>query len=111
MSLAVHSEGSQTATLTTEHTLATITTGLPKTLVLGVDAGALADGETLTLRIYSILRSGGTERLDQEAVFVHQQGVPIKRSIPVPADVSFKATLRQDGGTGRAFPWKIWSLD
>ena len=27
------------------------------------------------------------------------------------ADVSIKATLKQTAGTGRAFPWKLLSLD
>jgi hypothetical protein len=103
--------GTQTATVTTEHTLATDTTG--KTYVLVVDAGAMADGTTpdlLELRIYTIVLTSGTERLAYIASFVGAQAEPQKYSVPVPADISIKVTLKQTQGTGRAFPWKLLSL-
>lgn len=108
MALANAADGSQTATITTEHTLATLTTG--KTFVFVVDTGAMASGDTLELRIYTIVRSGGTERLAYIQTFVGAQTDPQKYSVPVPADVSFKATLKQTVGTGRTFPWKVLSL-
>jgi hypothetical protein len=109
MALAVIDSDTQTATLTTEHTLVTDTTG--KTYVLCVDTAALVNGETLELRIYTKTLSGGTERLAYMATYVNVQQEPIKYSVPVPADISFKATLEQNGGTGRAFPWSVLSLD
>jgi hypothetical protein len=109
MALAVANSGTQTATLTTEHTLDTLTSG--KTYVLVVDTANLVNGETLTLRIYTKVLSGGTSRVAYDAVYIHAQSDPIKYSVPVPANIEFLATLRQDGGTGRAFPWSILSLD
>ena len=109
MALAVVSSGTQTATLTTEHSLDVDTTG--KTYVLVVDTAALVNGETLTLRIKTKCLSAGTQRLAYEAVYEHAQAVPMKYSIPVPANIEIEVTLRQDGGTGRAFPWALLSLD
>jgi hypothetical protein len=101
--------GTQTATLTTEHELAAITES--NVYVLEVDTANLVNGERVLLRIYVKTLSGGTERLDQEATYVNAQTITIKRSLPVPANISFRATLRQDGGTGRDFPWKVLALE
>ncbi len=109
MAIAVVASGTQTATLTTEHTLDTDTTG--KTYVLVVDTALLVNDETLTLKLYTKVLSGGTERLAYVANFKHIQSEPAKYSVPVPANISLKATLEQNGGTGRAFPWSLLSLD
>lgn len=100
--------GTQTATVNTEHTLATDTTN--KTYVLVVDTGALVNGDTLELRLYTIVLASGTERVAYMATYVHAQPDPQKYSVPVPADISLKATLKQTTGTGRSFPWKLLSL-
>lgn len=102
--------GTQTAVIGTEHTLATDTTN--KTFVLVVDANAMAAGDRLELRLYSIVLTAGTERVAYFASFAGVQDVEdkIKYSVPIPADISCKATLKQTDGTGRAFPWKLLSL-
>ncbi len=104
----VIASGTQTATIGTEHILATDTTN--KTYVLVVDTGAMVDGDVLELRIYTIVLSAGTERVAYVIEYDNLQGEPQKYSVPVPADISFKATLKQTAGTGRAFPWKVLSL-
>ena len=109
MALAVVASGTQAATVGTEHTLATSTTG--KTYVLVVDTGAMAAGDILELRIYTIVLAAGTERLAYIVVYAHAQSDPQKYSIPVPANISFKATLKQTAGTGRSYPWSVLSLD
>lgn len=103
-----NSEGSQTAVLTTEHTLATITTD--GSFVLGVDTANLILGEELTLRVKLKVRSTGTTRLAYEAVYSHVQNEPVVISIPVASTNEIVFTLEQNGGTGRAFPWEIWEL-
>ena len=103
--------GTLAATVGTEHTLATDTTN--KVYVLVVDTNALAGGATpdiLELRLYVIVLAAGTERLAYQAVFKGVQDEPIKFSLPVPADISLKATLKQTQGTGRSFPWKLLAL-
>jgi len=109
MSLATIGSGTQSATISTEHTLVTDTTG--KTCVLGVDTGAMVNGDVTILRIYTKMLSGGTERLAYQATFQNVQGVPQKYSVPVPAHYSFKATLQQTAGTGRSYPWEVMSVD
>jgi hypothetical protein len=108
MALGVVAQNTQAATVGTEHTLATDTTG--KTYVLVVDLGPLAAGDVVELAIYTKVRSTSTERLAYFATYANVQDEPNKYSVPVPADVSFKATLKQTAGTGRSFDWKLLSL-
>jgi len=103
-----NSSGSQTAVITTEHTLATITTS--GSFVIGVDANAMALGDELTLRVKLKVRSTGTTRLAYEANYAHVQGEPVILSIPVASTNEIVFTLEQTAGTGRAFPWEIWEL-
>ena len=104
----VKTSGDQTATLTTEHTLATVTDA--GTYQLIVDAVLLANGETLTLRIYGKAHSDETERLMWEANFSHALTIDLLASIPVVSPHHMKVTLEQNGGTGRAYPWAVYEL-
>lgn len=109
MALAVIASGTQTATVTTEHTLDTDTDG--KTYVLVVDTSAMVLGDELELRLKTKVLSGGTSRLAYIASYAHIQAVPQKYSVPVPADIEIVATLKQTAGTSRDFPWSLLSLD
>lgn len=104
----VNTSGSQTATLTTEHTLATVTDA--GTFCLVVDAANLVSTETLTLRMYGKARSSDTERLIYEANFFGVQSTPLLISPPAPSPHHLKVTLEQNNGTGRAFPWAVYAL-
>ncbi len=94
----------------TEQQLAVDTTN--KIYVLVVDTANLVNGETVELRLYTKCLSGGTERLAYLATYAHAQGEPMKYSIPVPADISLKATLKQTAYVTayKDFPWKLLSL-
>jgi hypothetical protein len=100
--------GNQTAVIGTEHTLATDVSG--QSYVLVVDTVNLAMGDTLELRIYTKCRTAGTERLAYLRSFANAQGELIKYSVPVPADISCKATLKQTAGTGRQFEWSLLQI-
>ena len=100
--------GTQTAVVSTEHTLHTETGN--KTCVLVVDLANLANGDTVELRIYTKAKSGGTERLAYMRSYQNAQSELVVYSIPVPADVSFKATLKQTAGTGRNFDWSVLGI-
>lgn len=108
MAVTINTEGSQTATVTTEHTLATVTT--VGTFVLVVDTANLANGDTLELRIKTKLTSGDTSQLAYFATYVNAQTDLNKYSIPVPSPIEFVATLKQTVGTGRVFIWAIYAL-
>lgn len=107
MTVAVVSSGSQTATISTEHTLATETTA--GVFVLVVDLAALAGGDVVELRVYGKARSSDTERLLHVGTYAHVQAAPLVMSVPVVSPHHFKATLKQVAGTGRAFPWATYT--
>lgn len=81
-----------------------------KVYVLVVDTVNLANGETVEFRLYTIALAAGAERVAYRVAYQHAQGEPMKYSPPVPADISFRATITQTGGTLRSYPWKIVSL-
>lgn len=111
MAVTVVASGSQTATVGTEHILngsAITTAGI---YVLAVDIANLAAGETVEFRIYGKARSTDTERL-LFGPAIYGPIVPnqlLVYSTPVVSPNSAKFTLKQTAGTGRAFPWAVYS--
>jgi hypothetical protein len=108
MAVSINVEGSQTATISTEHTLATVTSA--GTYVLVVDLVNLAKGDVLELRIKTKLTSGDTSQLAYDVVYANAQGSLNTYSIPVPSPIEFVATLKQTAGTGRVFIWAVYAL-
>ncbi len=106
----IQDSGTQVATLTTLHTLATITDA--GTYLLRVDTAALANGETLELEIHGKVGAGGASGRLYLGPFTHAQADPIKDSLAVVnaagRELVFK--LRQTGGVSRSFPWEVHSL-
>lgn len=109
MAASVNTSGSQTATINTEHTLATITAA--GTYQLVVDLAAMTGGatpDTTKIYVYGKARSSDAERLEEVYSFVAQQGKPLWRSPPVWSPHSIRFTLQQTTGTGRAYPWAVY---
>ena len=102
--------GTQTATIDTEHTLDTETTA--GTYVLVVDASNMAAGDKVTLKIKTKYATGGTSRIAFDRTYSYNQvaAVPIIISPPVPVDTEIIATLEQTDGTGRDFYWNLLKL-
>lgn len=100
--------GTQTATVSTEHTLATITTG--GTFVLAVDLADLVNGDTVELRVNVKTRSASTARQVYAASYSHAQADPVAVSVPVPAPHSAAFTLKQTAGSSRDFDWAVYEL-
>ena len=109
MALAVIASGTQTATIGTEHSLNTDTTG--KTAVFVVDTKNMANDDELELRIKTKVLSGSTAALAYIASYKHAQSTIVKYSVPVPANQSIEVTLKQTAGTGRSYEWALLSLD
>lgn len=109
MTVATESSGTQTATVNTEHTLATPTTA--KTRVLMVDLTNLVSGDTVELRIKAKVLTGGTAGLVYLATFIGPVGEPVAVSPPVPCPFGATLTLKQVAGTGRAYDWAGLTLD
>lgn len=110
--MTVTDSGSQTATVSTEHTLGGSGITTNGTYVCRVDLGNLALGDDLALRVYTKTRTADTLRLEYETRIKH---VPQFKNITSPAipigsgEVQFR--LEQLAGTGRAFPWTILQID
>lgn len=111
MAVTAQGSGTQTATLTTEHTLLDV--AVAGTFTLHVDKNAMAAGDDLELRIYQIVLTSGTRRV---AYVVKYSGVQpaddlISISVPISNELtdsgSLRFTLKQNYGTGRAYPWKV----
>lgn len=108
MAITQESSGSQTATVTTEHTLATITT--QKSFCLVVDCDALAAGEYVEIKIKRDVRSADSTRTMYARIvsWLEADMTPIIQMPVVPAGGGeFVCTLKQLNGTGRAFPWAV----
>ena len=95
----------QTAVISTEHTLATETT--PGVYVLVVDTANMALGDVVTFRIKTKYTGGGTSRLAYTQTYAHVQAEINKYSVPVPVDAEIICTLQQTAGTGRDFYWNL----
>lgn len=101
--------GTQTATVGTEHALGTAITAAG-TYVLSVDTANMANGDILELRCKKKVLTGGTEKVYVLGTFRDAQSDPVKDSIPVVSIYSCSFTLKQVAGTGRAFDWNIQAL-
>lgn len=106
----VETDGSQTATVTTEHTLATVTTA--GTFQLMVDTVNMAAGDVLELRIKRPTRAGGTAQTMFYVMYAGVQPTEDVQKVSVPVVMSAAVgslifTLKQTLGTGRVYPWAI----
>lgn len=109
MTHAVESSGTQTATVNTEHTLATPTT--LNTRILSVDLSNMALGDVIELRIYVKVASGGSQVVYTVQSFAQTQSEPAYISVPVPMPYGGQFTLKQTAGTGRSYAWNIQTLE
>jgi hypothetical protein len=99
-------DGSQTATLDTEHTLASPTTADYYQLV--VDLNAMQPGDVVILRVKIPARNGGTNRIAFQAIYGPiPPGSKVAISPPIPVVDASDFTLEQTDGTGRAYPWAV----
>lgn len=104
MTWTVDSSGTQAATISTEHTLATPTTNA--TYVLSVDTVNMVNGDTLELRCYDMV-DGTNYRQMWKGTYQHVQINNAKASPPLAVTTQGKFTLKQTAGTGRNFPYSI----
>ena len=83
-----------------------------KTRVVVVDLQLLADGESCALRVYNKAASGGSEILAYEATYLNSVYEDCVLSPPVPIGYagSFRV-IQYAGGSNRAFPYHILTLD
>lgn len=100
--------GTQTATVTTAHTLATITT--PGVYQLMVNTENMVLGDELELYANVKVLSGSTARRIFIGSYKHVQGDNVKISLPIGVLHEIAFILKQAaGGAGRDFQWNIIS--
>ena len=109
MAVTLSNSGSQTCTLTTWHDVDTLSAEAG-VYVLAVDMTNLALGETLDIRIATNVRAADSETVLYLATFANAQAEPQVQSVPVVVIDDATFSIRQTGGTGRAFPWAVYSL-
>lgn len=107
MAVSENTGGTQAATISTEHTLATITAG--GTFQLVVDLDNLANGDVVELRAKVKVRSSSTAKELLIGVYANDRGSQnVVWSPPIPAPHSVAFTLKQTAGTGRSFEWAVY---
>jgi len=106
MGLVSAANGSQIATINTEHSL-TQQNAAVGVYVLVVDTANMQAGDDLSLRIKTICKSGGASMTAYTLNYTGVQAEPNKYSLPVPVDVEIICTLQQTAGTGRVYPWSL----
>jgi len=102
------SAGSQTAVISTEHTLDTQTS--IGTYVLKVNVSNMVDGDVLELRVKTKARNAdAAAEVEYLATFANAQPVAVVSSVPVLSSNTV-FTLKQTAGTGRAYTWSVNSV-
>lgn len=114
MTVSIVQSGSQTAVISTEHTLAETGGGadLPVGSVyeLNLDLANMQAGDTLEVRLYTKVRAADTGRVYDLLTLSGVQSEPNLKSVPIPTGAYTKLTIKQTAGTGRAYPWAVYSL-
>lgn len=100
--------GTQTAVITTEHTLNS--PAGPATYLLVVDTTNMANGDVLELRCKSKAKAAGSAIVFCIGSYSNIQADPLKISIPVASVDGGTFTLKQTAGTGRAYDWNLYQI-
>lgn len=112
MALTVVSSGTVGALVVgTETNLEALRTpGSPTVYAYEVDTENMVSPEVVFLRVYTTTLSGGNEKeLLCRSWIAGTDFTPIMVTVPVPANISIRCTLQQKNGTGRSFPWVLYS--
>lgn len=110
MAVTAFASGTQTATVGTEHTLASVNEAGVYTL--HVDLVNLATGDIVELRVKQVVLSAGVAQVVYQHAWHGAQPTDdtLAVSMPISNDLAevgaLVMTLKQTHGTGRAFPWK-----
>jgi hypothetical protein len=108
MAIAELYSGSQTATISTEHTLNSPTPNTTDGVFqVFVDVANMAAGDVLELRVKEKCRSADTQRQVLMSTLGGAQSDPLWVSPSLILMHGWDVTLKQTAGTGRAFPWSI----
>lgn len=111
MAVTAQGSGSQAATVPTEHTLLDV--AVAGTFQFIVDKNVMLAGDTLELRVYQMVLTGGTRRVAYFQSYAGAQAATdlVAISVPISNELtdagSLRFTLNQTTGSSRTFPWKV----
>jgi len=111
VAVTAYASGTQSASVSTEHFLSS--PNVAATYQFVVDTVNMAAGDTVELRVYSMVLTGGTQRVLYYAMYTDAQPTDdlIKVSVPFSTELTdtnaTRVSLKQTTGTGRSFPWKV----
>jgi hypothetical protein len=100
-------EGTQTATIGTEHFLGTDPKTTSTVAQVIIDLSNMAAGDVTELRIYRAAKAGATPKVVEVWAAVGAQGRPIFVSPPIIFTANWRVSLKQTAGTGRSYDWSI----
>lgn len=104
--------GTQTCTVTTNHTLSTQTTHA--TYCIRLNLANMVDGSTpdrMVIRAYVKTLTGSTEQMEMEQYFEGAQTLKSWCSTPIWSPFSVKFILTQLTGTSRNVEWSVGRID
>lgn len=104
-----HANGSQTATLDTEHFLGTDPDTTAGAFQFLVETNNLANGETLEVRVYEKIRDSSDTAQECLHMFplTHTQEEPLLITPTFLLLNGWRFSIKQIGGTGRSFQWSV----
>jgi hypothetical protein len=106
MAISTEASGTQSCTVTTEHTLATITTA--GVYVFEANLTNAVNGDAFRVREYIKTLTGDTAECVSDVVYANDQGnMPQVRFPPRESMFSYAVTITQTAGTSRNVPWAI----
>jgi len=100
-------EGTQVATIGTEHFLGTDPKTTSTVAQVIIDLSNMAAGDITEIRIYRAAKSGATPRVVEVWTAVGPQGRPVFVSPPIIFTANWRVSLKQIAGTGRSYDWSI----
>ena len=105
MTWTVAQSGTYTPASTAEAQVGTTDTG-NGTYIVQVDLGGMANGDSISVDIYTKTLSGGTSRRVFGGQYKHAQAKPIKQSAPLASDVELIIKITSSSTT-ISIPWKL----
>lgn len=104
----VSASGTQTTVIGTEHTLFNPTTN--KWFSGYIDVTNMTTGDTVEVRVYTIVKTAGSYILYSLTTLVDAQTLNLYHIPSFPSDIGFKVTLKQTVGTARTYDWKFYEV-
>lgn len=106
----LHSEGTQSATISTEFTLTGAET-VAGFYVFTIDCFNMASGDTLEIRFKNMAKASGTQReMEKQTIIFANITTPIIQFPAVLFINDWDISIKQTAGTARNYDWSIWKV-